>query len=200
MRPKLEGPSNQAENARQISVIWEHRVQGPLSAHNTTLRMFTREKRRCGNQSPSWDKIKGLSKLIRIALNMIRGLDDGEWGSCWQINLHISPAEKGYAVQGSLFNGKGNMLIRWKAECLVCVCVYTELEMKNHRKTPKLAGRPCTQWYKGGIFLFLFLFLLFRAAPAAYGNSQARGPNRSYSCHSHSSSGSKPLLWPTPHS
>ena len=31
-------------------------------------------------------------------------------------------------------------------------------------------------------FFFFFFFLLFRALPVAYGGSQARGSNRSYSC------------------
>ena len=42
------------------------------AACNTILRLFTTEKKRCGNQSPSWDKIKAVSKLIGIVLNMIR--------------------------------------------------------------------------------------------------------------------------------
>ena len=42
-------------------------------------------------------------------------------------------------------------------------------------------------------FLFLFLFLLFRAAPTAYGNSQARGQIATAPglCHSYSNVGSE---------
>ena len=47
-----------------------------------------------------------------------------------------------------------------------------------------------------------FLFcLFFRAAPAAYGDSQARGRIRAITaglCHSHSSIGSQPHLRPQP--
>ena len=50
------------------------------------------------------------------------------------------------------------------------------------------------------IFFVLF-FLSFRAAPVAYGGSQARIPIRTVAaglCHSHSSVGSEPHLRPTP--
>ena len=45
------------------------------------------------------------------------------------------------------------------------------------------------------------LFCLFRAAPAAYGGSQARGRIRAVAAdlsHSHSNIGSEPRLQPTP--
>ena len=50
------------------------------------------------------------------------------------------------------------------------------------------------------IFFFFFFFLLFRATPAAYESSQARGRIRAVAAslhHSHSNRGSKPSLWPT---
>ena len=49
--------------------------------------------------------------------------------------------------------------------------------------------------------LLLLLFLLFRAIPAAYGGSQARGLIRAVAAgqrHSHSNAGTKQHLWPTP--
>ena len=49
-------------------------------------------------------------------------------------------------------------------------------------------------------FFFFFFFLSFRAAPVAYGGSQARGPNGAVAAglsRSHSNSGSKPCLRPT---
>ena len=49
--------------------------------------------------------------------------------------------------------------------------------------------------------LFLSFFLLFRAAPKAYGSSQARSRIRDVAaslCHSHSNAGSEPHLQPTP--
>ena len=49
--------------------------------------------------------------------------------------------------------------------------------------------------------LSISLSIYFRAAPAAYGNSQARDPVGAAAAHlhhSHSNSGSKPRLWPTP--
>ena len=52
------------------------------------------------------------------------------------------------------------------------------------------------------MFIYLFFsFGLFRATPMAYGGSQARGPVRAVAAglhHSHSNSGSKLRLWPTP--
>ena len=51
-------------------------------------------------------------------------------------------------------------------------------------------------------FLFCFVFFFFfRAAGAAHGSSQARGPIRATDaglCHGHSNSGSKPHLQPIP--
>ena len=49
--------------------------------------------------------------------------------------------------------------------------------------------------------LFLLSFLLYRAAPAAYGGSQARGWTGATAAglhHSHSNVGSELNLWPTP--
>ena len=46
-----------------------------------------------------------------------------------------------------------------------------------------------------------FFFFLFRAAPTAYGSSQARGPIGAAAaglCHSHSHPRSEPCLRPTP--
>ena len=52
------------------------------------------------------------------------------------------------------------------------------------------------------VFLFVFGFFgLFRAAPLAYGSSQARSPvgtSAAGLCHSQSNAGSKPRLPPTP--
>ena len=54
----------------------------------------------------------------------------------------------------------------------------------------------------GFLILFIYLFiLLFRVAPEAYGDSQARGPVRAAAaglCLSHSNTGSKPCVQPTP--
>ena len=52
-----------------------------------------------------------------------------------------------------------------------------------------------------GSFVLFVLFLLSRAAPAAYGGSQARGRIRAIAAglrHSHSNAGSKLSLQPTP--
>ena len=51
------------------------------------------------------------------------------------------------------------------------------------------------------ILLFFFVFCPFRAVPAAYGGSQARGLIGAVApgpCQSHSNARSKPYLWPTP--
>ena len=50
-------------------------------------------------------------------------------------------------------------------------------------------------------FLFFCLFAFSRAAPVAYGDSQARGPIRAVAAslrQSHSNRGSEPSLQPTP--
>ena len=63
-------------------------------------------------------------------------------------------------------------------------------------------GKPHTAYPSVTIFfLSFFFFLVFRAAPAAYGSSQARGWIRGTAAglhHSHSNTGSKPHLRPTP--
>ena len=49
--------------------------------------------------------------------------------------------------------------------------------------------------------IIFFFFLLFRVVPGAYGGSQARGRNGATAAglhHSHSNTGSKPRLRPTP--
>ena len=51
------------------------------------------------------------------------------------------------------------------------------------------------------LFYFIMIFLLFRATSVAYGYSQARGWMRAVAAglhHSHSNTGSKPCLQPTP--
>ena len=51
------------------------------------------------------------------------------------------------------------------------------------------------------VCLYCFVFCIFRAAPTAYGASQARGHIRAEAAnlhHSHSNAGSKPCLRPTP--
>ena len=51
------------------------------------------------------------------------------------------------------------------------------------------------------LFIYLFFFFLLKAAPAAYGGSQARGLNGAVAAglhQSHSNAGSEPRLRPTP--
>ena len=55
--------------------------------------------------------------------------------------------------------------------------------------------------YKFYLFIYFCLFAFSRATPAAYGGSQARdliGDVATSLCHSHSNTGSKPNLQPTP--
>ena len=54
----------------------------------------------------------------------------------------------------------------------------------------------CKATYTFSVF-YLFFFLLFRAAPVAYGSSQARGRIEAVAaglCHHHSNAGSEPHL------
>ena len=49
--------------------------------------------------------------------------------------------------------------------------------------------------------MYIFIYFLIRASSAAYGSSQVKGPIRAAAAslhHSHSNSGSKPSLQPTP--
>ena len=49
------------------------------------------------------------------------------------------------------------------------------------------------------LFYFLFFVSFFRAVPTVYGGSQAKGQITATGlCHSHSNTGSKPQLRPTP--
>ena len=51
------------------------------------------------------------------------------------------------------------------------------------------------------ILFFLIFFFLFKATPASYGSSQARGQIRDAAvclCHSNSNAGSEPHLRPVP--
>ena len=55
--------------------------------------------------------------------------------------------------------------------------------------------------YKTRNHKFFFFSVFFRAAPVAYGGSQARGQVGAVATclhQSHSNAGSKPCLWPTP--
>ena len=64
--------------------------------------------------------------------------------------------------------------------------------------TPQICISGVVQPLDLGIFIFIYLFtLLFRAAPAAYGSSQARGLIRDVAAglhHSHSNAESEPGL------
>ena len=54
---------------------------------------------------------------------------------------------------------------------------------------------------RGLFYLFIFFFLLFRAAPVAYGSSQARDQIETAAAgqyHRHSNATSEPCLQPTP--
>ena len=56
-----------------------------------------------------------------------------------------------------------------------------------------------TQKLVGGCFWFFLIFCLLRAAPAAYGGSQARGlTGAAAASHGHSHTRSKQRLQPTP--
>ena len=51
------------------------------------------------------------------------------------------------------------------------------------------------------LIVLLFLLSVFRAAPMAHGDSQAKGPIRALAaglCHSHSNAGSEQCLQPIP--
>jgi len=68
---------------------------------------------------------------------------------------------------------------------------------QNHFLLATLAALSLLLVFFFFLLLFLLLFLLFRAAPVAYGDSQARGQIGAVIaglCHSYSNTGSKPHL------
>ena len=86
---------------------------------------------------------------------------------------------------------QGQLLLIALCVC-VCVCV-------NHTFLPLWTSH--NVFLENWIFYFVLFFVFFRAAPAAYGSSQARGIIRATAaglCHSHSNSGSEPCLRSTP--
>ena len=79
------------------------------------------------------------------------------------------------------------------------------MEVPGPEIEPELQLRPTPQLWQCQIHYAtartLFFFLAFRAAPAAYGGSQARGPSGAVATglhHSHSHAGSELRLRPTP--
>ena len=97
-------------------------------------------------------------------------------------------------------------------------CLSTELKRRCHLSSPhcKVDTSHCHPLHPEGLqqnkahsiatsavspFIYLFkLFFALRAAPVAYGSSQARGGIQAATpslCHSHSNTRSEPHLWPT---
>ena len=93
-----------------------------------------------------------------------------------------------------------------------CGKILEVLHQHGHSTCVQMVGLWGSSWffslfqniYNVGFFLFcfvLFCFCLFRAAPVAYGSSQARGQIGAIAAslhHSHSNARSKPHLQPTP--
>ena len=118
-----------------------------------------------------------------------------------QIPLHHSRNSLKETL-GGLFTMASNIHNSWglipRNNCYICfihsLLFYLLILSHNLCKHPK------QDWLK--TFLAnVFLFLLFRAAPVAYGSSQARGRIGATAAglhHSHSNAGSEPRLLPTP--
>ena len=69
---------------------------------------------------------------------------------------------------------------------------------KKKKKVLLIDPENCEQ---NAVLLIFFFFVFYRATPAAYGSSQARGLIGAMAAglhHSHSNVGSEPHLWPTP--
>ena len=80
---------------------------------------------------------------------------------------------------------------------IVLLFIECHINKSHSNRTSKLFSRMAIPFY----FLFIFYFLLFRAAPEVYGVSQARSQIKATATgldHSHSNTGSKPHLRPTP--
>ena len=91
----------------------------------------------------------------------------------WQLPFRSDSWPRTYVCHGATKNGKKNFFFK-----------------KN-----KYGLRFCTNTF----YLKKFFFVFFRAAPGAYGGSQARGQiGAAAASHSHSNTGSKPRLQPTP--
>ena len=77
---------------------------------------------------------------------------------------------------------------------IICRCI-------NHGHNDWGEVVPHCSFERSYVFYFFNFFCLFRAIPAAYGDSQARrliGATAASLCHSHSNARSKPHLWPLP--
>ena len=101
----------------------------------------------------------------------------------------LSPEEGGGGTMGGE-PGLESMVSGWKQ------FIHTACPEQSYPEENRVLSRRAEM-----IFPYFFFFLIFRAAPTAYGCSQARRLIRSVAtslCHSHSNKGSKPHLWPIP--
>ena len=77
--------------------------------------------------------------------------------------------------------------------------VYIYERFSERERKPK--RRNTNEKIRKVVFFFFLIFYLFRAAPAAYGGFQARGPSRAVAAsphHSQNNDRSKPCMQPTP--
>ena len=123
-------------------------------------------------------------------LLVISAKTSGAFGSSWEKLLQRDAAwDYRNRVSGSLCRSPLHLRSDAQAafSCLSCgvwACLWN--------------AQWCHTWL--GAFVFVFV-LLFRASLMAYGGSQARGWNGAVAAsqhHSHSNTGSKSCLWPTP--
>ena len=90
-----------------------------------------------------------------------------------------------------------------KRVCLTNTAVQLDEQHSNNVNLDTFSASPCNPLQNLFFLLLLLLlfFVFFRAAPLAYGGSEARGPIRAVPTglrHNHSTARSKPLLRPTP--
>ena len=116
-----------------------------------------------------------------------------------------------YGREGiTLTQCKGENLIAWEAgnrefTLILPFCVFQwQLDLLLHNCRAQVSGfvwtqEKCRRSLRNSA-LFFFFFFLFRATPAAYGGSQARGPIRAVAAglyHSHSNVGSESATYTT---
>ena len=119
--------------------------------------------------------------------------------TCWAGGSNITENHTarvgGPGFASSLAGTETTLLLRWDLNPRARCPIHLHLKLGLEPKILDLGGdsSPLS-------FLLLF-FCLSRAAPAAYGRSQARGPIGAVAAglhHSHSNSRSEPCLQPTP--
>ena len=119
----------------------------------------------------------------------------GTWRSSGSLHLELGSCFPIHAVWRLLISSQ------YVSEFTLCVCIFSCVHLQG-LAWKKWQGRPGRPLFRHILFLYiLFIYFVFRAAPAAYGGSQARGPIGAVATslhHSHNSARSEQGLRSAP--